>query len=208
MCLLGPSGCGKTTMLRMIAGLEWATSGDIMIAGKRVNDLPARERNVAMAFQFYALYPSLSVEENLAYPAARGKPEQGRDRRAHRQRQRGARPEVDSQAPPASARRGREAARRGRPLDRARSHLFSVRRAAEPPRHPVAPDDAHPDQGNARAARQADRDRHPRPDRGPDDGRPHRGDASRARSSRSPRRTICSPSRPICSSPVSSARRR
>ncbi|MBV8474923.1 MAG: ABC transporter ATP-binding protein [Hyphomicrobiales bacterium] len=68
MCLLGPSGCGKTTMLRMIAGLEWATSGDIMLAGKRVNDLPARERNVAMAFQFYALYPSLSVEDNLAYP--------------------------------------------------------------------------------------------------------------------------------------------
>jgi multiple sugar transport system ATP-binding protein len=68
MCLLGPSGCGKTTMLRMIAGLEWATSGEIMIAGKRVNDLPARERNVAMAFQFYALYPSLSVEDNLAYP--------------------------------------------------------------------------------------------------------------------------------------------
>jgi multiple sugar transport system ATP-binding protein len=68
MCLLGPSGCGKTTMLRMIAGLEWATMGDILIAGKRVNDLPARERNVAMAFQFYALYPSLSVEDNLAYP--------------------------------------------------------------------------------------------------------------------------------------------
>ena len=68
MCLLGPSGCGKTTMLRMIAGLEWATSGDITIAGRRVNDLPARQRNVAMAFQFYALYPSLSVEDNLAYP--------------------------------------------------------------------------------------------------------------------------------------------
>ena len=68
MCLLGPSGCGKTTMLRMIAGLEWATSGDITIADKRVNDLPARARNVAMAFQFYALYPSLSVEDNLAYP--------------------------------------------------------------------------------------------------------------------------------------------
>ncbi len=68
MCLLGPSGCGKTTTLRMIAGLESATSGDIMIAGKRVNDLPTRERNVAMTFQFYALYPSLSVEENLAYP--------------------------------------------------------------------------------------------------------------------------------------------
>jgi multiple sugar transport system ATP-binding protein len=68
MCLLGPSGCGKTTMLRMIAGLEWATSGDIWIGGKRVNDLPPRDRNVAMTFQFYALYPSLPVEDNLAYP--------------------------------------------------------------------------------------------------------------------------------------------
>jgi ABC-type sugar transport system ATPase subunit len=68
MCLLGPSGCGKTTMLRMIAGLEWATSGDIWIGGKRVNDLAARDRNVAMTFQFYALYPSLPVEDNLAYP--------------------------------------------------------------------------------------------------------------------------------------------
>ena len=68
VCLLGPSGCGKTTTLRMIAGLEWATSGDILIAGRRVNNLPARDRNVAMTFQFYALYPSLTVEENLAYP--------------------------------------------------------------------------------------------------------------------------------------------
>ena len=68
LCLLGPSGCGKTTMLRMIAGLEWATSGDIWIGDKRVNDLPARGRNVAMTFQFYALYPSLPVEDNLAYP--------------------------------------------------------------------------------------------------------------------------------------------
>ncbi|MBV9218839.1 MAG: ABC transporter ATP-binding protein [Methylobacteriaceae bacterium] len=68
VCLLGPSGCGKTTTLRMIAGLEHATSGDILIGGQRVNPLPARARNVAMTFQFYALYPSLTVEENLAYP--------------------------------------------------------------------------------------------------------------------------------------------
>ena len=68
LCLLGPSGCGKTTTLRMIAGLESATSGDILLANKRVNDLGARERNVAMSFQFYALYPSLNVRENLAYP--------------------------------------------------------------------------------------------------------------------------------------------
>ena len=68
MCLLGPSGCGKTTTLRMVAGLDSASEGDIVIAGRRVNDLSARDRNVAMAFQFYALYPSLTVRENLAYP--------------------------------------------------------------------------------------------------------------------------------------------
>src|SRR5829696_44978 len=68
LCLLGPSGCGKTTSLRMIAGLDWATSGDIVLGGQRVNDLATRERNIAMAFQFYALYPNLTVSENLAYP--------------------------------------------------------------------------------------------------------------------------------------------
>ncbi len=68
LCLLGPSGCGKTTTLRMVAGLETATEGDIYLAGQRVNPLTASQRNVAMAFQFYALYPSLSVAENLAYP--------------------------------------------------------------------------------------------------------------------------------------------
>lgn len=68
MCLLGPSGCGKTTTLRMIAGLEDITEGEIRIAGRRVNELEARDRNVAMAFQFYALYPSLTVAENLMFP--------------------------------------------------------------------------------------------------------------------------------------------
>ena len=68
LCLLGPSGCGKTTTLRMVAGLETATEGDIILGGQRVNELQARQRNVAMAFQFYALYPSLTVAENLAYP--------------------------------------------------------------------------------------------------------------------------------------------
>ncbi len=68
LCLLGPSGCGKTTTLRMVAGLEFATEGDVFLQGKQVNDLAPRERNVAMSFQFYALYPSLSVAENLAFP--------------------------------------------------------------------------------------------------------------------------------------------
>ena len=68
LCLLGPSGCGKTTTLRMVAGLEVATSGDILIANKNVNNLDTRDRNLAMAFQFYSLYPSLTVAENLANP--------------------------------------------------------------------------------------------------------------------------------------------
>lgn len=66
--LLGPSGCGKTTTLRMLAGLEEATSGNIFIGNERVNDIPPQKRDVAMVFQNYALYPHLSVFENISYP--------------------------------------------------------------------------------------------------------------------------------------------
>jgi ABC-type sugar transport system ATPase subunit len=68
LCLLGPSGCGKTTTLRMIAGLESASEGEVMVGGQRVNELSPSQRNIAMVFQFYALYPSLTVRENLAFP--------------------------------------------------------------------------------------------------------------------------------------------
>jgi multiple sugar transport system ATP-binding protein len=68
VCLLGPSGCGKTTTLRMIAGLERATAGDVIIAGQRMNELAPEKRDIAMVFQFYALYPALTVAENLAMP--------------------------------------------------------------------------------------------------------------------------------------------
>ncbi len=68
VCLLGPSGCGKTTTLRIVAGLEAASGGEVFIAGRRVNDLSPAERDIAMVFQFYALYPSLTVGENIAFP--------------------------------------------------------------------------------------------------------------------------------------------
>ena len=68
VCLLGPSGCGKTTTLRMIAGLERATAGDIVIAGRRMNELSPEKRDIAMVFQFYALYPALNVGQNIAMP--------------------------------------------------------------------------------------------------------------------------------------------
>ena len=66
--LLGPSGCGKSTTLRMLAGLEEVTSGDILVGNERVNDVPPQRRDLAMVFQNYALYPHLSVAENIAYP--------------------------------------------------------------------------------------------------------------------------------------------
>ena len=66
--LLGPSGCGKTTTLRMLAGLEDASSGDIFIGSERVNDVPTRYRDIAMVFQNYALYPHMTIAENIAYP--------------------------------------------------------------------------------------------------------------------------------------------
>jgi multiple sugar transport system ATP-binding protein len=68
LVLLGPSGCGKTTTMRMIAGLEDATAGDILIGGKRVNDLDPKDRDIAMVFQSYALYPNLTVYENIRFP--------------------------------------------------------------------------------------------------------------------------------------------
>ncbi len=68
LVLLGPSGCGKTTLLRMIAGIETPTAGDILIGGQVVNDLPPRARKIAMVFQSYALYPHMTVFKNIAFP--------------------------------------------------------------------------------------------------------------------------------------------
>ncbi len=67
LVLVGPSGCGKTTLLRMIAGLESVTSGTLSIGDRVFNDVPPRDRDIAMVFQNYALYPHMSVAENLAF---------------------------------------------------------------------------------------------------------------------------------------------
>jgi len=82
VALVGPSGCGKSTLLRMIAGLEHIDYGEIRIGGRAVNDLAPKDRGVAMVFQNYALYPHMTVRENLGFglrmaripaPAARGR---------------------------------------------------------------------------------------------------------------------------------------
>jgi multiple sugar transport system ATP-binding protein len=67
LVLVGPSGCGKTTALRMIAGLEDISSGDLLIGGERMNDVPEKDRDIAMVFQNYALYPHMTVAQNIAF---------------------------------------------------------------------------------------------------------------------------------------------
>src|SRR5436309_14945585 len=67
LVLVGPSGCGKSTLLSMIAGLDTVSSGDIRIGEQRVNDLHPSKRDIAMVFQSYALYPNMSVEQNISF---------------------------------------------------------------------------------------------------------------------------------------------
>ena len=76
--LLGPSGCGKTTTLRMIAGLETVSGGNILLDGRNVTQLRGRERDIAFVFQLFALYPHLTVRQNIAFPLEA----QGEDRAA------------------------------------------------------------------------------------------------------------------------------
>jgi multiple sugar transport system ATP-binding protein len=85
MVFLGPSGCGKTTTMRMIAGLEMPTGGDIEIDGERVTDVDPRDRDVAMVFQSYALYPNMTIFENIRFPLrVRGVPVSEHDERVRR----------------------------------------------------------------------------------------------------------------------------
>jgi ABC-type sugar transport system ATPase subunit len=84
LVLLGPSGCGKTTTLRSVAGLERQTSGDIYIGETLVNELPPGDRDIAMVFQFYALYPHMSAYDNIAFPLRAQKAQPGEvDKRVH-----------------------------------------------------------------------------------------------------------------------------
>src|SRR3979411_1408156 len=84
MVLVGPSGCGKSTALRMIAGLEEITGGTISIGGRVVNDVPPKDRDIAMVFQSYALYPHMTVRDNMAFALKmRGTARDDIERRGH-----------------------------------------------------------------------------------------------------------------------------
>ena len=180
MVLVGPSGCGKTTALRMLAGLEEISEGEIRIGDTIVNDLTPKERDIAMVFQSYALYPHMTVEENLAFGLKLRK--LPKSEVAERVQPRGEDP-PDRGVPEAQAARalGRSAsARRDGPRDRPRAAGLPDGRAALEPRREAARADARRDPPAAAAARRDDDLRHARPGRGDDDGRPRRRHERRA----------------------------
>ena len=179
MVVVGPSGSGKTTVLRIAAGLEQATSGEVWIGDEVMNDVPPMDRNIAMVFQSYALYPHMTVYENMAFglklhglKKREIEPRVNADRADARHRR-----AAQAEAVPALGRTA--AAGRHGPGDRARARRVPDGRAALQPRREAARRDARVP-GNAPPAAPDDHAlRHARPDRGDDDGRPRRGHARR-----------------------------
>ena len=131
---VGPSGCGKSTLLRMVAGLEKITGGTLEIDGQVVNDVPPSQRGIAMVFQSYALYPHMTVYDNMAFSLRIA----GKDKATIDQKVRAAADKLQLTKlprPPAQGAVGRATSARGhRPLHRARPQGLSVRRAAVEPR--------------------------------------------------------------------------
>ena len=177
--LVGPSGCGKSTLLRTIAGLEEISDGTIEIAGEVVNDMRPRDRDVAMVFQDYALYPHMTVDKNIGFGLRARKMPARRDRATRRRCGADARHHGAARALSAPALRRPAPARRHRPGDRARAAALPLRRALVESRRAASRRDARRDQAPAPGDLDDDDLRHPRPDRGDDAGRPHRPDARR-----------------------------
>ena len=208
MVFVGPSGCGKTTLLRLIAGLEDVTGGQILIDGKNVVDVPPAKRGLSMVFQSYALYPHMSVRGNIAFGLKMaGLPRAEIDRK------------VDAAAATLNLTPYLE--RKPRELSGGQRQRVAIGRAIvrEPKAflfdEPLSNLDAalrvQMRLEVTRLQKQLGDHRdlcHPRPGRGHDHGRQDRGAQCRPRSSNTARRWNFTSGRPICSSPASSARRR
>ena len=196
--LVGPSGCGKSTLLRMIAGLEEITGGEIAIGGRVVNNMPPKERDIAMVFQNYALYPHMTVFDNMAFSLSSPASTAAKSRE---------RVEVAANilglmelpgSLPAPAVRRPAPARGHGPRHRARPAGVPVRRAAVQPGRQAAGADAHRDQGAAPAPHHHLHLRHARPDRGHDHGRQDRSDERRQdRADRFTAGTLRQPGQPV-----------
>ena len=175
MVLVGPSGCGKTTSLRMIAGLEEISDGQLLIGDKVVNDVAPKDRDIAMVFQSYALYPHMigPRQPRVRPQAAQGG--QGRHREAHQRR--GRHPPAGEAARPQAegALRRPAPARRARPRHRPRARRVPHGRAAVQPGRQAPRPDPRRDRAPPPAPRHHDGLRHPRPGRGHDHGPADRG---------------------------------
>ena len=206
-CLLGPSGCGKTTTLNLIGGFIPLTSGELRIEGQRVNDLPPHRRNVNTVFQNYALFPHMSVADNVAFGLRMERPGRRGGRSARRRVPRPGRPGRLSGPVPGPALRRTGPARRTGPCARQAAGRAAARRAARGAR-PQAPQAdagralAHPPPG-----RHDLRVRDARPGGGAVDGDADRGHGRAGASARSVRRARSTRDRSIGSSPTSSANR-
>ena len=191
LTMLGPSGSGKTTCLMMLAGFETATHGDIRLDGRPINDIPPHKRGIGMVFQNYALFPHMSVAENLAFPLEVRKIGKERARAQGRPR---ARDGADGRLrrPPPGAALGRPAAAGGAGPGagvraRARADGRAARRARQAAARAHAVRD-HPPRPRPRHHRGL---RHPRPDRGADHVGPGRGVRRRPHpAARDPRRAL------------------
>ena len=198
MVLVGPSGCGKTTSLRMIAGLEEISSGTLRIGDRVVNDVPPKDRDIAMVFQSYALYPHMSVRENLAFGLKLRKvPKPEIERRVKEaaetiQLEQAPRPQAEG------AVRRPAPARRARSRHRPRAGRVPDGRAALQPRREAARPDPRRDRPPPPAPQDHHRLRHPRPGRGHDDGLAHRGhERGHAPAGRHPADPLRHPGQPV-----------
>ena len=208
MVLLGPSGCGKTTFLRIICGLERQTSGDLLIGGNVVNDIPPRARGVAMMFQSYGLYPHYTVRKNIAFPLRTQRVPERRDRKESRVGVATARHWASSRSAAASALRRRTPACRAGARAGARADRAAARRAALEPRRQIARLGAPGDQAVPAAGRRHHHLCDPRSGRGDGHGRPHCRHRPWAGAARWERRRRSTTIPPTASSRPLSARRR
>ena len=198
MILVGPSGCGKSTALRMIAGLEDITSGDLIIGGERVNDLAPRDRDIAMVFQNYALYPHMTVRDNMGFALKLAKTDKGDDRPEGRRRGQDPRSRAASGAQAGQPVRWSASAGGDGPGDRARSEGVLDGRAAVEPGRQAARADAHRGRADPAHAGHDDGLRHARSDRGDDPRRPGRGHARGDHpAGRHARRPLRGPAQPV-----------
>ena len=170
--LVGPSGCGKTTALRMIAGLETVSSGEIYIGDTLVNDMAPKDRDIAMVFQNYALYPHMNIRDNMGFGLKIRQLSEGGDRRPGAGGRRHPRSQRSAGAKAQGTVRRPAAARGGGTGDRAQAEAVPVRRAALQSRRQAARRDARRDQQAASPSRRHHHLRHSRSGRGHDDGRP------------------------------------